>query len=167
MHIITEVQENIMRSLGIFKFLTPSMIKTLGISKDTSYINKQLKNLRDDRRKPLTGVRRFGADPEYGKLEYVHYLTKHGKKVLAEELGIKEENIKAPIGTSTMFKRDYLHRIPTINILIVMYQWATSVDLEVKFIDTYFDKLGNNRIDKNSRAKTRIDLPGGKYFTPD
>ena len=35
------------------------------------------------------------------------------------------------------------------------------------FFDTYFDKIGNNRVARNLRAKTRIALSETDYFIPD
>lgn len=82
---ITPKQERILHQLAHYKYLTVSQMLALGISNDRSFVNKQLKRLREDFFKPLIYSQHFGVDPKRGKLESVHALTKQGAKILAEE----------------------------------------------------------------------------------
>ena len=169
---LTEKQNSILRGLATYKFLTISQFKLLGIDRHDSNLRKALKPLLESKRK-LIGRVKFSLFPrasdlmKKSKLEYVYYLRKNGKKVLVENQLMMPDKIRMPIGTGTMAYRDYFHRKMTINCQIALNREVYRYSLKLLFFDTYFDKIGNNRIGKNLRAKTRIDLNDQKYLIAD
>ena len=78
---------------------------------------------------------------------------------------IYDDLAKKPFLSCT--KKDYTHRRNTIDIHLHLYLWTKTTDFEITFFDTYFDKIGNNRRDKNLQAKNRIDLSNNDYIIPD
>ncbi|MEM6700335.1 MAG: hypothetical protein AAF599_18165 [Bacteroidota bacterium] len=85
---------------------------------------------------------------------------------MREELNY-EGQIKMPIGRGSLPYKDYQHRINTINFQIQLDQWAASNGCQIPFFHTYFDKEGDNRVNKNLRAKTKIELDNNDFFIPD
>ena len=164
---ITNIQGNVLEALARYKFLTMSQMLSLDIgTTQYQYLAKQTKSLRD-RGKPLIGCHNFHTpQPRKGRVESMYYLTKRGREALVFELDMEQEKIKMPIGNSVAYK-DYLHRRYTIDYQIALDKWANANGIEVPYFDTYFDKIGNNRVLKNLRAKTRVTLSETEYFIPD
>lgn len=165
---IPEQQIKILEALAVYRFLTADQIIRLGITQKRPNVSTAFKNLEQGAKK-LTDRKTFGVNPERGKIPNVHYLTKHGVKFLVEELGHEEENIKFPKGNSSLFNRDYDHRVATVDSHINFRQSAISSAFEVDFFDTYFDKTGANRgtSKKKLEAQTKIELESTRYFIPD
>lgn len=164
---ITNIQGNVLEKLARYKFLTMSQFLRLDIgTTQYNYLTMQIKSLRD-RRRALVGCHNFHTpQPKKGRVESMYFLTKFGREALISELGIEEKTIKMPIG-KTMAYKDYWHRRFTIDYEIQLDKWGNSNGVIIPFFDTYFDKVGNNRIAKNLRAKTRITLSENEYFIPD
>lgn len=164
---ITSIQGNILEHLARYKFLTSSQLLRLDVgTTQYQYLSKQLKSLRD-RGRPLIGCHNFSTpQPRKGRVESMYFLKPHGRQALVFELDIEAEKIKMPIGKSVAYK-DYLHRKYTIDYEIELDKWAKANGAVVPVFDTYFDKVGNNRVSKNLRAKTRIVLSDDEYFIPD
>lgn len=164
---ITNIQGNVLEALSRYKFLTMSQMLKLDIgTTQYQYLQKQIKSLRD-RGRPLIGTHNFHTpQPRKGRVESMHYLTPKGREALVFELDIEAENVKMPIGKSMAYK-DYQHRKYTIDYQIELDKWASRNGAVVPVFDTYFDKVGNNRVSKNLRAKTRITLSQDEYFIPD
>ncbi|MFN7119906.1 MAG: hypothetical protein ACK4TA_24135, partial [Saprospiraceae bacterium] len=165
MQTFNETQENILLALAKFKFLSTSQLHRL-LKKEIAWLRKQILSL-TKRERPLVEGISFGFHPKEGKLEHIYFLTKYGKDALLEMVQLEESQIRMPIGNSSMFYKDYKHRKNTIDFHIALYQWTLATDMELDFFDTYFDKIGNNRTDKNLRAKTRIDLLQTDYLIAD
>lgn len=55
-----------------------------------------------------------------------------------------------------MVASHYLHRKYTVDFHILLWKWTKKHRSELLFFDTYFDKLGNNRVGKNLKAKTKL-----------
>ncbi len=167
MRLINNVQTQILLAVARYKYLTVSQLMKIYVGTgNIPYLRKQLKALIDSK-KPLIECSVFANFvPKKGRLENVYFLSKYGKRLLMEDLYMEEETIKIPIGKTT-FTKDYFHRKNTIDFQIALYQWSEKSKFEVLFFDTYFDKTGNNRTDKNLRAKTKIDLPDNNYLIPD
>lgn len=165
MELYNETQSEILLALARFKFLTTSQINTL-VQKENAWLRKQILQLYK-RSKPSIERISFGFHPKKGKLENVYYLTKYGQKVLCEAFDMAEDEIKMPLGTSSLFYKDYNHRKNTIDCQIALFRSMENTVFEVEFFDTYFDKVGNNRKDGNLQAKNRIDLSGENYIIPD
>lgn len=165
MQIITEQQGRILQAIARYKFLSPLQLARLGIGEITG-IRERINRITTGQN-PLLGCIKFGVHPTQGRLPYVYYLTPHGQTVLMENYEIEQEQIKMPIGDSSLFYKDYTHRRNTIDYQIALYKWSETVDFEVEFFDTYFDKIGNNRRDKNSQSKNKVFIGEELYIIPD
>lgn len=165
--VITEIQGNVLEALAKYKFLTLKQMLEIGVwTAHYQYLRKQVSSLRD-RTKPLVACNNFKVpQPRKGKVESMYYLTKKWKDALIHELQIPEEDIKIPIGKTVAYK-DYLHRKNTIDFQIQLEKRSSTIGLEVSQFDTYFDKVGNNRVAKNLKAKTKIIIREDEYFIPD
>jgi len=169
--VITNIQNNVLTNLAKYKFLTLSQLLQLEVgTTQYKYLWKQVASLRD-RNKPLVKCQRFSvSQPQNGnppeRVEDWYYLNNTGKKVLIEELNFKHE-IRLPIGRGNLAYKDYQHRKRTIDFQILLNLCSKENNYNVSFFDSYFEKMGNNRRDKNLRAKTRIDFEGDDFFIPD
>ena len=171
---ITNIQSKVLEKLASYKFLTLSQILHLKVgTTQYKYLHKQVSSLRD-RRYPLVKCNSYsilqsnkGDSKKGGKVEDVYYLSKAGKRALLNDLHHPtDKEIKIPIGNNRTSK-DYLHRKWTIDFQIHLNLWAKENSFNISFFDCYFDKIGNNRVAKNLRAKTKIDLGQDDYFIPD
>lgn len=163
---ITGVQTKILQGLARYKFLTTSQMIALEIAKDRGNLHKDLVRLRDTK-KPLIAQKVFGTMSKIGKIENIHYLTKRGAEVLETELNFDPQNIKYPIGTSTLFQQDYFHRKSTIDCQIAIDMQCLKNGLEILFYERYFDKGGENRTTGTLQAKTRIEIENKKFLIAD
>jgi len=163
---ITEKQLDILQAISRYKYQTPSHLLKLGIQTHRKNINNTLLRLKS-RSRPLIKTIHGHVTQRFGRVENMYYLTKWGKDLLINERRIDPHEIKMPTEGATHFTSDYMHRKGTIDFAIVLDQWADLKGAEVIYFDTYYDTQGNNRIDKNLRARTKIDLPRGGYIIPD
>jgi hypothetical protein len=163
--LFNDTQTEILLALARFKFLTTSQLQKV-VPREIAWLRKQIV-LIANRDKALIEKLSFGFHPKLGKLENVFYLTPIGRETLCEVLNVEREAVKMPIGNSTLFFKDYNHRRNTIDIHVHLYLWTKTTDFEVVFFDTYFDKIGNNRRDKNLQAKNKISLVNDDYMIPD
>ena len=160
---LSQAEEKILCSLAQYKYLTVSQMTAIGIMKDKRNISKKVKLLRD---KGFLKSIAYGFSPGIGRVENVNFLTPKAKKVLLEGLELDASEIRMPIGRTNLFFKDYFHRKYTIDFHIQLVHWTKNHHSSLLLFDTYFDKLGNNRTDKNLRAKTRVDIEQG-YLIPD
>ena len=116
----TPTQTNIMLALARHKFLTTSQLLRLKVTKQRSHLSTQIGKLRD-RKRPYVSQIEFGFQPSKGRLENFYFLKSKAKKALMESLKMTAEEIKIPIGTSTLFTQDYFHRKFTIDCEIAVY----------------------------------------------
>lgn len=160
-------QSKVLLNLAQYKFLTTSQMIRLGVATKRSNLSPHLRRLRDGSR-PFIARMEFGTHPKQGRLEDFYYLKPKAKKALIEELQMRPEEIKMPIGTSTLFNNDYFHRKYTIDCEIRTYQTAAQNGNEVVFFERYFDHTGSNRKKGSaSRAKTKIDIDKDNYLIAD
>ncbi len=164
--VITSIQENALIALGRHMYLTLSQLLDLNVgTTQYTYLWKQMASLRD-RRIPLVNCTTFSIpEPKKGRVESLYSLSHHGKKILISDFGVKEEELKAPVGGFVAYK-DYHHRKSTIDFQISLEKWCAQSNVPLFNFETYFDKTGNNRTDKNLRARTRVDL-GQDFIVPD
>lgn len=143
-------QKKILLALGKYKFLTYSQMIRLGIANQSSNLSTDIKEL-STRRTPF--VRKiphgFGRRAKF-------YLTAKGKELLASSYDIDSEKIKYPRGIISEDTQDEKHRTTIIDCEIELNLSASSKGIPILFSDRYFDKVGNNRIDKNLKSKTAI-----------
>ncbi len=164
---MSESELKILESLARYKYLTVSQMHTLNIIKNKNGLYERLRKLKG-RSKPYIEKNIFGVYPGKGRLEDFYYLTIPGQKFLIENLDLEQEDIKLPKGTSSLFARDYFHRFETINFYIYLDKWANETNTNILFLDYYFDKIGDNRTNKNLRAKNKIEIEQtGGYIIPD
>jgi len=164
MEVLSRAKTEILKHLGRYKFLTNSQLVTLGVENSRQNINKYVKDMRNRKRKPWVKTATFGVVPKIGKLEGVHFLTKHGKEVLID-IGYTEE-ILFPKSNTRLFAQDYFHRKYLIDFQIALYK-ACENKVNIHFFERYFDKVGNNRVAHNLQAKTKIDLKNEQYLISD
>ncbi|MEL6943462.1 MAG: hypothetical protein AAFO82_12400 [Bacteroidota bacterium] len=169
--VITNIHARILTKLARYRYLTLSQLLQIGVgTTQYKYLWKQAASLRD-RKHPLVKCQRFSVSQTSKnqppkRVEDWYYLNEAGKRALLDELNY-DGQIKMPISRASLPYKDYQHRIRTINFQIKLDQWAEQNEVQVLFFDTYFDKEGNNRVDKNLRAKTRIALAQDDFFIPD
>ena len=144
MQVLNETQVNVLLALARFRFLSTSQLHRL-VKKEIAWLRKQVSAL-VNREKPFVERITFGFHPKEGKLENVYFLTKYGKAALLDLLKIDESQVKMPVGNSSLFYKDYKHRKNTIDFHIALYEWTQGSEYTLDFFDTYFDKVGNNRI---------------------
>ncbi len=171
---ITNIQARILESLAHYKFLSLSQLLQIGVgTTQYKYLHKQIASLRD-RQTALVQKKSFvlmqpthSGSQKAVRAEDMYYLTKAGKKALLDDLYYPlDKELRLPLGQN-ISQKDYIHRKCTISFQIYLDQWAKQEGYEIPFFHTYFDKVGNNRIAKNLRAKTKITLEGEDYFIPD
>lgn len=154
-NLLSESDILVLESLARYKYLTTSHMVRLGIMTRKENLNRRLKVLRE-RKRALIKCILFSGSHKYQGREYVYYLTKYGVQELILQLRYDDQDIKRPIGRSSLFYRDYEHRMRCVDIQISIYQWAENKNVEVLFYDTYYDVTGNHRVAKNMKAKTTI-----------
>lgn len=149
----SEAELKVLELLAKYKFLTSSQFVKLGVRNDRDNITKILRELLHTK-KNLIERSSFGFMAGYGRLEDFYFLTKKGVNFLVEELGKDPSNIKAPIGTTTLFQRDYFHRWWCIDFYILLSQWIQTQEGEIIFLNYYFDKVGSNRNQDKGASKS-------------
>ena len=164
--ILKEKSLKILEVLAIFKFISTSQLLTLNIAKSKPNLVRPIKDLLFYN---IIWKLTFGVDPKRWKLENIYYLKIKWVKFLQEDLWYEENNrtIKYPIWTNSLFFRDYFHRIYTIEFHIQLFIYLVQNNWTINTFDTYFDKIGSNRVDANLKAKTKLIFNDGTYFIPD
>jgi len=161
---VTKIQNQILLYLGQFKYLTLSQLLKLGSgTTQYKYLWKQASAM-VKRSRPLIDAVRFNTIDRIGRVEDIYYLTKYGAKVLADT----SPNSPALLPKGRVVSaKDYTHKIRTLDFQIDTYLYCKDSGLElVKFL-RYFDKTGNNRVDKNLSSLTKVKFKDGKSLIPD
>lgn len=94
------------------------------------------------------------------------YLTKKGKEVLMELIGVSEDKIQFPKGIITTSSKDQKHRTWTINFQIELDLACKSEGIKILFAHRYFDTTGNTR-DRNLKSKTAVFYEENKTIKAD
>lgn len=167
MQIINPIKERILKQLAHYKFLTASQLVTLGVG----YKTRVWEGLKELEELGLTKHAQYATvTRKRGQADRIHFLTKKAVKVLVEELGYKENQVRYPRSINSIFKSDYFHRISTINTWIVIEQWAKAKNFEISFFHTYFDKIGSQRNQEETgilHSVTKIEFGDGHFIQPD
>lgn len=159
--------EAILEALARCKFLTTGQLMELAIMpRQRANLNREVKKLRDLDQAPIATLT-FASHPSRGKLESVHYLTKEGERLLIDHFDYSKERVKRPIGKSTFFYKDYNHRKNTIDLQVALLKEEKAGKGKLIFFDTYFDKIGNNRVSKNLQSKTKIQYSEDEHLIAD
>lgn len=167
--LLTEPQQRLLLALARYRYLTVPQMIAAGVGKNDSHIRSDVlprlcrragDNLVDAHEFP-----RFGAK---GRLPRVYTLTKHGAALVADMERRDLSEIVWPVG-GVQYANDFDHRAAYIDCCIAFDAWIAADErresLEVRH---YFDKTGANRSGVlRLRARTRIDLPTGRFIIPD
>jgi len=138
----------ILIALSNYKFLSYSQMLRLGIDKHKTNLSTSMNQLKSTRYPFVKSIpHRFGT-------EMKHYLTKKGATVLNEYYDTPIEEIKFPKGTIVQDTQDEKHRTSTIDCEIEINLHCEKEDATILMSDRYFDKVGDNRINKNLKSKT-------------
>jgi hypothetical protein len=147
----------VLESLALFKYLSVNQLIRLRVSMYPQSFTKVFKELILHN---MVWVIRFGVDPKRWKIPNVYYLKEKWVQFLIQEFNLKKERIKYPIGTSSMFFKDYYHRVSCIDFQIEMVLYLISIWWEMIQYSSYFDKIGCNiwsqrEHKKNSKNRNR------------
>jgi len=166
--VITAIQENILKKLAHYKYLTIEQLlrfEDIGTTQ-YSYLWRQIKSLRD-RKKALVGCNSFpNPNPRKGKVHSIYYLNTSGRDTLINEFGYYEEDIRYKVGKHLTVSQ-YQHRLYTVEYQMYLDDWAERNEVDIKDFHAYYDTQGSNRKAKSLRSLTKVDLAKGKSFTPD
>lgn len=162
----TERAQKTIELLARFKYLTNSQMLALGLAKHAPNMRLTLCELQDG---DYVGHIGFGIAPKKGKLEHFYYLKQKGVELYKNmPLIYPECEPKFPKNLSTLFRADYEHRKDTILFNIEFFKWAISNQIQVEFVDYYFDTVGSNKGKKEASlaSKNKIQLENTS-ITPD
>jgi len=154
----------ILEAVAIFKFLNTSHLIRLWIAKHKPNLNKAFKELS---LLNMIGKLTFWVHPKLWRLQNYYYLKPKGKNFLIEHLQYNENRIKMPIGTSSMFFRDYYHRTNAIDFQIELYLYVLKNRWEILLYDTYYDYTWSTKKNLPLKAKTKLIFADGSFFIPD
>jgi len=149
-----------------YKYLTSSQFVKIGLFKRREGLTKSLKKIINGK---YDLIDKHDYSPLSGKVESLYFLKSKGKNLLINDLEYESENIKIPIGLASSFK-DYYYRRFTIDFYISLNTWINKMNGKIIFLDYYFDKKGNNRLQKNNKTVTpinQITLTNNNSFIPD
>jgi hypothetical protein len=152
----------VLESLALFKYLSVNQLIRLRVSLYPQSFTNVFKELALHN---MIWVIRFGVDPKRWKIPNIYYLKDNGVKFLVQEFNLKKERIKYPIGTSSMFFKDYYHRVSCIDFQIEMVLYLISKWWEMMQYSSYFDKIGCNRwIVKNKKLNLKSKNSKGNFI---
>lgn len=158
----------VLRHLAEYRFLTAAQMVRLGNPRSTPRSMSNLLRTMTNEAK-LIGCARFGVHPIQGKLENVYYLTPKGVSVLCDAGGWAKSAVKAPQSTTTLFTRDYFHRLACLDFEIAFKLWARRQEFTVQRFDRYFDPAPVLKAARKAPAPplTSIELGEGRVMIPD
>lgn len=163
----TERKQQTIELLARFKYLTISQMLALGLAKHASNLRLSLNELKDG---DFIGSISFGLSVSKGKLEHFFYLKQKGAELYNNLpcLLLPDCDPKFPKNLSTLFHADYEHRKATIRFYIELFKWSLVKQMQIEFVDYYFDMVGSNKgkAESSLSSKNKIQL---RYtsITPD
>lgn len=161
--LINNIQTTILTNLAVFGYLSVKQIQVL-TGKSLGYLRSQLAIL--SHRGFITSYTvRITAKV---KAESIYHLTPVGVSFLQNEK-LFVESIRYPKGSSVVIVKDYAHRMAFVWTHLYLFLCLRSQGIEIDTFSAYYDKIGNNRKDKNLEAQTKIwlDKKAGQFFIPD
>ena len=171
MNVITDSQIDILESLGRYKYLTNTQfLKTVPRINTLLHMQKVTKQLAKN--EGLMGSIDFPLVTGKGRLEKIYYLTRKGRRFLAEILRIPESTIDYN-PYHTRYESDYFHRKALIDFHISLAQSLKETQFEIGFFHRYFDhvrnKQGENRDGQGLPLtwKTQVYLDKATFMIPD
>ncbi len=165
-HVLPGLQENILKALATYKYLTVSQFLMLKIG----IRNRVYEAIRTLYEYGFVKYAEYGSYiRNHGKAERIHYLTPKGAKFLVDHTpNLHFDDIRYPKST-TLFTHDYHHRVSSINTQISVMKWIKQANFELVRYANYFDVTGSRRTHKTnpSHAITRIEFGNDFFLDPD
>ena len=157
----TQTEFAILNALGTFRFLTPTQMLQIGVTKAKPHLHKTLAHLRGQ--KPaLVNMLDFGRLPGVGRLSTVYFLTPSGGELLSEA---RRQPVRTPKHVR-FFNHDYFHRLYCVDIHIALSIWAKASGARINFFDTYYERKRKVKSAGSFFPQTRISLAHG-ILVPD
>ena len=165
-HVLPGLQENILKALATYKYLTISQFLMLNIG-IRNRIYEAIKTLHG------YGFIRYAEFVSYirhnGKVQRVHYLTPRGAKFLIDNTpNLHYDDVRYPKST-ILFTHDYYHRVSSINTQISAMKWIQQSNFSLVRYVNYFDVTGSRRKHHTnpSHAITRIEFGNNLFLDAD
>ena len=170
---ISPNKEAMLRALATFKYLTPSHILKLGISKSKTKTARYFRELQRDYdfvgRQIHYGVRKDPTNPLHVKRtreEYLWHLTVTGAKFLDSRTELSLPHIHYPKRPSQYLSNDYFHRVSTISMHLSFDRWMQQIKSSSYQFMTYYNQY-KTATSKRFEAETRLQFKDGRHFSPD
>lgn len=160
---LTAANIEVLQALGEYRYLTPSQIVELGIISHRDVFYRLMKRF-DRFPTPVVGQAAFSeihSNDKQGRrrLENVHFLTKQGAELLALVDHEQEAENILSVSRQPLTLKDYWHRRETINLQILVNQFAFCYGCTVEQFDLYFNHEGANHTKRGQphrKANTTI-----------
>lgn len=154
---LTAANIEVMQALGQYRYLTPSQIVELGIISHRDVFYRLMKRF-EAFPTPVVGKAAFSEVHSEGKqgrkqLENVHYLTRQGAELLALVDHEQEAENILSVSRHPLTLKDYWHRRETIDLQILVNQFAFCHGCTVEDFDLYFNHEGANHSKSGHAAK--------------
>lgn len=157
---LTAANIEVLQALGEYRYLTPSQIVELGIVSHRDVVYRLMKRF-ETFAKPVVGKATFSEVYSEGKqgrkqLENVHYLTRQGAELLALVDHEVDPRQILSVSRQPLVQKDYWHRRETIDLQILINQFAFCHGCTVETLDLYFNHDGANH-SKAGRPKRKAN----------
>jgi hypothetical protein len=156
---ITYTQEQILKALAKYKYLTASQLVDLGISSSIItvrlYINK-LQNQKLVKKSIYKQTIQENHKNKSVRLEGLNFLDTEGVKVLKNDLDL--ENIKYPQKHKLAFSNDYFHRVFMISTCISYDLWLEQTKQDGFFLIDFHNQETTIKITDDLTIKPDIIL---------
>lgn len=145
---LTAANIEVMQALGQYRYLTPSQIVELGIISHRDVFYQLMKRF-NAFPSPIVGQAAFSEVHSNGKqgrkkLESVHYLTRRGAELLSLLDHDNDREAILSVARQPLTQKDYWHRRETIDLQILVNQFAFKHGCTIEAFDLYFNHEGAN-----------------------
>ncbi len=155
--LLNTIQTSILDNLATYGYLSAIQMQRL-TQYSLSYIREQLSVLRE---RKLVASYHVEITKKI-RAENIYYLLPDGAAIVSS----KEFSgmLRMPLSTSVSILRDYSHRKSFIDFFISTVQYMDREGIELDPFLTYYDKVGNQRRDRNLKAQTELIVEGQKII---
>ena len=150
----------ILKSLGLYKFLTRKQLSRLGVEKYNSALTKHCQPFLEAQWIGVMDATNFG-------IGHVYYLQKKGAVFLSKELKIGLNQINFCQNTPKLTSQTLFHRTGAIDCQIELYLACKENEAKIVFYDRDIDVLGSVRGAEKLVRKTRIPVLDNRHIEPD
>jgi hypothetical protein len=155
----TDTEFAVLNALGTYRFLTPTQMCRIGVTKAKPHLHQTLARLRAQKPAPIKMLD-FGRLPGVGRLSTVYFLTPYGGDLLSEA---RREAVETPQHVR-YFRHDYFHRLYCVDVHIILSLWVEASGGRINFFHTYFERKKKGA--SGFYPQTRIALSDG-ILVPD